>query len=126
MYVLWRVMPEVEPWPEEVDGDALLDDLIAAFRKYIVIEPNGLRILALWTVHTYCFDHWQNTPRLYISSPKRRSGKSRVLDVLDCIVSRPIRADAWFPITRRSPTSARIAALPSARSVPSSSRSAVS
>jgi hypothetical protein len=87
------VMPEVEPWPEEVDGDALLDDLVAAFRKYIVIEPNGLQILALWTVHTYCYERWQNTPRLYISSPKKRSGKSRVLDVLDCIVSRPIRAD---------------------------------
>jgi hypothetical protein len=87
------VMPEVEPWPEEVDGDALLDDLVAAFRQYIVIEPHGLQILALWTVHTYCYERWQNTPRLYISSPKKRSGKSRVLDVLDCIVSRPIRAD---------------------------------
>ena len=87
------LVAEVEPWPEMVDGDALLDELVAAFRKYIVIDSNDLRILALWAVHTYCFDHWQNTPRLYISSPKRRSGKSRVLDVLDCIVSRPIRAD---------------------------------
>jgi hypothetical protein len=85
--------PEVEPWPEEVDADALLDELVAAFRQYIVIEPNGLQILALWTVHTYCYERWQNTPRLYISSPNKRSGKSRVLDVLDCIVSRPTRAD---------------------------------
>jgi hypothetical protein len=85
--------PEVEPWPEEVDADALLDELVAALRQYIVMEPHGLELLALWAVHTYCFQRWQNTPRLYISSPKKRSGKSRVLNVLDRIVAEPIRAD---------------------------------
>jgi hypothetical protein len=39
--------PEPGPWPEKVDGDALLDALVAAFRQYIVMELAGLQILAL-------------------------------------------------------------------------------
>jgi putative DNA primase/helicase len=89
----WKATATIDAWPERVDGDALLDDLVTAFRKYIVAPTNALQTLALWSVHTYCFDRWQNTPRLYVSSPKRRSGKSRVLDVLDAIVVQPIRAD---------------------------------
>ncbi len=94
-----RVKPPIsglsqsEPWDEPVDGDALLDALVLVFREYIVMEPHGLQILALWAAHTYCFSRWQNTPRLYIRSPKKRSGKSRVLDVLDCIVAEALRAD---------------------------------
>ncbi len=82
-----------EPWPEKVDGDALLDELVAAFRRYIVMDLPGLQTLALWSVHTYCFECWQNTPRLHIRSPKRLSGKSRVRDVLACTAAKPIVAE---------------------------------
>ncbi len=45
---------DIEPWPEEVDGDALLDDLCRALRQYIVIEEKHLHTLVLWAVHTHC------------------------------------------------------------------------
>ena len=82
-----------EPWDEPVDGDALLDGLVTTFQRYIVMELPGLQTLALWSVHTYCFQRWQNTPRLHIRSPKRRSGKSRVRDVLACTAAKPIVAE---------------------------------
>ncbi len=85
------------PWPGEVAGDALLDELVAAFTQYIVMEPNSVMIVALWSVHTYCFEFFQNTPRLHIRSPKRRSGKSRVRDVLACTVAKPILAENLTP-----------------------------
>ena len=61
------------------------------------MEPRGLQILALWAVHTHCFERNQNTPRLHIRSPKKRSGKSRVRDVLACVVAKPIVADGLTP-----------------------------
>ncbi len=85
--------PDAEAWLEEVDGDALLDDLCRALQHYIVIDEKHLHTLALWAVHTHCFQHWQYTPRLHVSAPKKRSGKSRVLDVLEQIVARPLSAD---------------------------------
>ncbi len=84
---------EALTWSEPVDGDTLLDALVEAFHQYIVMKTAGLQLLALWTVHTYCFQRFQYTPRLHITSPKRRSGKSRVLDVLYCLVARALRAD---------------------------------
>ncbi len=91
------VVPDLESWPEEVDGDALLDDLCQAFRRYIVIEEKHLHTLVLWATHTHCFQHWQNTPRLHVSAPKKRSGKSRVLEVLEQVVARALAADGLTP-----------------------------
>ncbi len=91
------VTPPPEPWPEQVDGDALLDALVTAFQRYIVMELAGLRTLVLWAVHTYIFKLFQNTPRLHIRSPKRRSGKSRLRDVLACTVARPELAENLTP-----------------------------
>ena len=82
-----------ECWPEEVDGDALLDDLCRALRQYIVIEEKHLHTLVLWAVHTHCFQIWQNTPRLHVTAPKKRSGKTRTLELLEQITARPLAAD---------------------------------
>ncbi len=87
------ITPDTEAWPEEVDGDALLDDLCQTLRYYIVIDEKHLWTLVLWAVHTHCFQHFQNTPRLHVSAPKKRSGKSRVLEVLEQIVAKPLSAD---------------------------------
>ncbi len=84
---------DIEPWPEEVDGDALLDDLCHALRQYIVIEEKHLHTLVLWAVHTHCFQIWQNTPRLHVKAPKKRSGKTRTLELLEQITARPLAAD---------------------------------
>ena len=48
--------PEPNPWPEPVDGDALLDQIAATFNKYVVLPPGGVEVLALWTVHTHAFE----------------------------------------------------------------------
>ncbi len=41
---------EVEPWPEPVDGDALLDSIAQVVRRYLVLPPNGAEVLALWAI----------------------------------------------------------------------------
>jgi hypothetical protein len=44
---------------------------------------------ALWIVHTHCFDAAEQTPYLAISSAEKRSGKTRLLEVLELLVARP-------------------------------------
>jgi len=46
---------EVEPWPEPVDGQLLLEELAGVLARYVVLPPNGAEALALWSLHTYAF-----------------------------------------------------------------------
>ena len=81
---------ETAPWPEPVDGEQLLNDITAALRRYVVLEKGAAEATALWIVHTYCFDAFAITPRLAITSAVMRCGKTTLLDVLSCLVHRPI------------------------------------
>ena len=47
--------PEPEPWPEPVEGPALLDE-IASRKRYVVMAEQARDSPALWVVHTYLLD----------------------------------------------------------------------
>jgi Bifunctional DNA primase/polymerase, N-terminal/Primase C terminal 2 (PriCT-2) len=83
-------LTEPEPWPELVDGHALVCYLACAIRRYVVLPwEDGLPIV-LWIVHSYVFDLFTCTPRLCISSPEKRCGKTTLLDVIGHLVNRPL------------------------------------
>jgi Protein of unknown function (DUF3631) len=66
-------------------------DLVRAMLEdYVVFsEPHDYVAVALWAIHTHVFDQFMVTPRLFLTSPVRHCGKSRVLKVLDRLVARP-------------------------------------
>src|SRR5439155_13386826 len=47
--------------------------------------------LALWTEHTHAVEAADATPYINVTSVEKRSGKSRLLEVLELLVRRP-----WF------------------------------
>jgi putative DNA primase/helicase len=81
---------EPEPWPEEVDGDDLVDRIVAGLRRHVVMPDHAAEATALWVLHCYCFDIWHHTPRLRVSAPEKGCGKSTLLDVLACLVPRAL------------------------------------
>jgi putative DNA primase/helicase len=82
-----------DPWPEEVDGDDLLDQIVKAICRYVVMPPHTAEAAVLWVLHTHCFDIGQITPRLAIASPEKGCGKSTLLDVLALLVPRALKAE---------------------------------
>jgi hypothetical protein len=78
--------PEPEPWPEPVEGVALLDGLAKAIRAHVVMSDAARDEAALWVVHAYLFDSFLVSPRLSITSPVKRCGKTTLLDVLGRLV----------------------------------------
>src|SRR5262249_6078604 len=72
----------VEPWPEEVDGDALLDQIRRVFRRYIVLPKDADSAVALWTVHAWTLDACEISPFLVLKSPAMRCGKTSLLILL--------------------------------------------
>lgn len=73
--------------------EALIPDLAAFIRRYVVLPTDEhATVLALWALHTWCFESARTTPYLYVHSPEKQSGKTRLLEVLELIVRNPMRA----------------------------------
>ncbi len=81
------------PWEHPVDLATLLDDLAAAIRRHMVMPKRAADAAALWIAHTWVHERFERTPRLAITSPVKRCGKSTLLDILHATSRRSIRAD---------------------------------
>lgn len=79
-----------QPWAEPVEGEALLNDLLAFLNRFIVLSPSSFIALVLWIVFTYLLDIAETSPRLALTSPVKRCGKSRLLGVLNVLVYKAI------------------------------------
>ena len=88
----WEHGEEVKPWPEPVDGAALLDGLAAFIARYVVLMRFAPETLALWVLHTYGFRLRDVTTYIGVESPQKRCGKTTLLTVLSEVVNRPVVA----------------------------------
>lgn len=80
----------IEPWAESVNGAELLNEAVKEIRRYVIMPTGMAEIVALWSVHTHCFDHFMHSPRLAIVSPEKGCEKTTLLDVLGRLVARPL------------------------------------
>jgi putative DNA primase/helicase len=101
---------DVEPWPEPVDGAAVLDAVSQTCAHYVALPPGAADALALWDAHTHCFDAFEHSPRLAITSPEKGCGKTTLRDVVAMLVPRPLPAESLTPavlfrvVEKRKPT----------------------
>jgi len=71
----------------------VLDSICEFMQRYVVFtSPPQPIVIALWIAHTWILDSWDCTPYLHISSPEKRSGKTRLLDLLELLVKAVWRA----------------------------------
>jgi hypothetical protein len=92
-----RLEETIEPWPEPVDGAALLQKIFNQVHRFVVIDDNGYTVLCLHVLLAYCWELFQKLPILRIKSPVKRCGKSTVLDVIELLVSRPLLTVSLSP-----------------------------
>jgi len=88
---------EVEPWPDPVDGERLLDSLSVSCRRFIVLPPHGDTALALWAMFTYLIEAAEVAPILAVISPEKRCGKTTCVEWLSRLVRRPMPASNISP-----------------------------
>ena len=62
------------------------------FPKFLVLSEGAAEALALWTLHTHAHDAARISPILAVTSPQKRCGKTKTLDVLGPLVRRPLPA----------------------------------
>jgi hypothetical protein len=88
---------EPDPWPEAVDGCALLSQLSAIFTGYVVMPHAAADATALWVMHAYLIEAADATPRLAIKSPEKRCGKTRLLSIIDHLAPRALATSNISP-----------------------------
>lgn len=100
---------EVEPWGEPVNGNELFTEIETILNRYVILPDGAAVALTLWAVGTYCFDAFRIWPKLCITSPEKRCGKSRLIETLSPLCNRALVAsnispsavfrviDAWKP-----------------------------
>lgn len=82
---------DIEPWPEPVDLNSLLNELKKLIDSVVAFQSeHESEAIALFIIHTYCFDAADCSPILNVSSPEKRCGKSTLLSVLQKLVNRPL------------------------------------
>jgi Protein of unknown function (DUF3631) len=67
-------------------SDYLLINVRDFVRRFVVLSDEQADTLALWCAHTHALDAAESTPYLAITSPEKRSGKTRLLEVLELVV----------------------------------------
>lgn len=79
--------PAIEPEPP--DSPAMLDEVASFLGQYLACDEHQLAILALWVLHTWCFNHFATAVYLNIRSPEPQSGKTRCLELLEVLCNNP-------------------------------------
>jgi hypothetical protein len=73
-------------------------DEVERFHARFVVQGIHQRVAdTLWDVHTHVTDAFDVTPRLAITSPGRRTGKTRKLEVHEVLVRNPIMTSSMSP-----------------------------
>ena len=84
-----RYAPALKPQNPERETAALLEDTGHFLRRFLVISDAQAVALCLFILYTYVAEQFECAPYLQITSAEKRSGKSRLLEVLELLVNRP-------------------------------------
>ena len=85
-------LADPEPWPDPVDGAALLDELTAMFSRHVSLPPGAAEALALWVLHCHAHDAAAISPIMAITSPAPECGKTTLLSLLEAVAPRALAA----------------------------------
>jgi hypothetical protein len=67
--------------------------------KYVVLTENDALAVAMWNPARLLFRCVACTPRLAITAPEKRCGKTTLLDVIGLLVPRPLSTAGFLPGT---------------------------
>jgi Protein of unknown function (DUF3631)/CHC2 zinc finger len=85
LYGHWNV----DPWPEAVDGDALLRDIIRRLQRHVVCSGDDAVAIALWIMLSWVHEKLATfSPILLVTSAQPESGKSTTLGLIKFLALR--------------------------------------
>jgi hypothetical protein len=90
-------LEDVQPTAEPQNTGTLLGELTELYTRHVVLPPGAVTVLAAWTMHTWVPGVSHYTPRLLVTSPTKRCGKTLVLELLEATCARAILSASLRP-----------------------------
>jgi putative DNA primase/helicase len=97
-------LTDIEPAALPVLGEELYRDLIATIQRFIYLSDAAAAAVTLWVINAHLFAAlgpdkypFNYLPILAVTSPTRRCGKSRLLELLGRLCPRPLRSSNASP-----------------------------
>jgi hypothetical protein len=73
-------------WPEAIDSDKFMHDIVTTLRRYVVFsDPDDAVLVGFWCLGTYFMQIWNLWPRLLIQAPEFQCGKSVLLGLVEAL-----------------------------------------
>ena len=66
----------IKPWDCSVAGQSIADEIQALIKNHIILSEDQITILTIWIFGSYCIDAFGIFPKLLITSPEKRCGKT--------------------------------------------------
>jgi len=80
-----------EPCSQPVEGGALVDEITAGIRRYVILDEDAAKMAALWIVFTYVHNaKREHSPLLAIQAATKGAGKTTMLSVVQHLVEKPL------------------------------------
>ena len=83
---------KLDPWDEAVETKALLNELTAQLRRYVVMHDDVAVAISLWTMFAWVHELAVHSPLLVITSAEPDAGKTTSLGVLHRLTPEPYLA----------------------------------
>ena len=87
-----QIFEAVEPWPEPVDGAALLANIRMTIQRFCVLPDHSDTIMAAWVLHAWAHNAADISPILAFVSPEKRCGKTTALSVIGALVPKTMHS----------------------------------
>jgi putative DNA primase/helicase len=63
----------------------------------VILTDEQADSVALWSIYTHAYDAFDTSPKLVVKSPQKRSGKTRLVEILSRITARPLSLSGIRP-----------------------------
>ncbi len=83
---------DVAPWPDRVDGAALLDEIRQIVDRFCVLPEHSAPLIAAWVVHSWAHSASDVSPILAFTSPQKRCGKTTAMKVISALVPKKLHS----------------------------------
>jgi hypothetical protein len=93
----------IEPWDEPVDTQALLINLMAQLRRFVILNDDAAVGVTLWILFSWVHEIATHSPLLVVTSAEPDSGKSTLLGVLGFLTPR-----SYFAVEMTGPNVYRL------------------
>jgi hypothetical protein len=72
-------------------GSDVLEGIALFVQRFVILSRSQLLVISVWVAHTWAFEASDATPYLAVTSAEMRSGKTRLLEILELLVRSPWR-----------------------------------